>query len=379
MFWTAATLVALALVAGASVYCVLTLLAAGSYLRQPVARALRVTPISVLKPLYGAEPGLEPLLATFFTQEYPNYELIFAVRSADDPAAAVVRRLSAAHPHVPSKLILTGEPEWPNAKVWSLEKMTAEARFDLLAMCDSDIAVGPDFLRRMAGEFENPGLALTTCPYRAVPGGGLWSTLEAIGANTEFLSGVLVARLLEGMRFAVGPAVVARRQAIAAIGGWARVREYLAEDFMLGHLAAGAGLGVGLSRYVVDHHIGGPSMRENFAHRLRWCRSTRCSRPAGYVGQLFTNPTPLILLLLALAPQWWPVCAVAAALRAAAAWATAGPVLHDPLTAKRWWLIPAQDLLSFLFWVAGFFGRTIRWRGRQYDLHPDGRFTPTIR
>lgn len=379
MLWTAATLVALALVAGASVYCVLTLVAVRSYLRQPVARARGVTPISVLKPLYGAEAGLESLLATFFTQEYPNYELIFAVRTGSDPAAAVVRRLSEAHPHVPSRLILTGEPEWPNAKVWSLERMTAEARFELLALCDSDIGVGPDFLRRMAGEFENPGLALTTCPYRAVPGRGLWSTLEAMGANTEFLSGVMVARLLEGMRFAVGPTIVARRQAIAAIGGWARVKDYLAEDFMLGRLAAEAGLGVGLSRYVVDHHIGGTAMRENFTHRLRWCRSTRCSRPAGYVGQVFTNPTPLILLLLALAPHWWPVCAAAAALRAAAAWATAGPVLRDPLTARRWWLLPVQDLLSFLFWAAGFFGNTIRWRGRQYVLHPDGRFTPTTR
>ncbi|MCC7234299.1 MAG: bacteriohopanetetrol glucosamine biosynthesis glycosyltransferase HpnI [Bryobacterales bacterium] len=372
-------MVALALVAGASVYCVLTLVAVRSYLRQPVARARGVTPISVLKPLYGAEAGLESLLATFFTQEYPNYELIFAVRTGSDPAAAVVRRLSEAHPHVPSRLILTGEPEWPNAKVWSLERMTAEARFELLALCDSDIGVGPDFLRRMAGEFENPGLALTTCPYRAVPGRGLWSTLEAMGANTEFLSGVMVARLLEGMRFAVGPTIVARRQAIAAIGGWVRVKDYLAEDFMLGRLAAEAGLGVGLSRYVVDHHIGGTAMRENFTHRLRWCRSTRCSRPAGYVGQVFTNPTPLILLLLALAPHWWPVCAAAAALRAAAAWATAGPVLRDPLTARRWWLLPVQDLLSCLFWAAGFFGNTIRWRGRQYVLHPDGRFTPTTR
>jgi ceramide glucosyltransferase len=336
-------------------------------------------PVSVLKPLYGAEPGLEALLRTFFEQEYPNYEILFAVRREDDPAVAVVNSLCAEYSHVPARLLITGEPEWPNAKVWSLNRMTSAARHDLLAMCDSDIAVRPDFVRRLAAEFENPGLALTTCPYRAVPGNTFWSTLEAIGANTEFLSGVVVARMLEGMRFAVGPTIVARKQAIAAIGGWQRVREYLAEDFVLGQLAAGAGLGVGLSRYVVDHHIGGAALKENFAHRLRWCRSTRRSRPAGYVGQLFTNPTPLILLLLALKPAWWPVCAGAAVLRALAAWATAGPVLHDPLTARRWFLVPVQDLLSFAFWCAGFFGNAIHWRGRQYTLHPDGRFTPTAR
>ena len=369
--------IALALVAGASVYCVLTLIAARSYLRQPEARLRGVVPVSILKPLAGAEPNLEELLRTFFEQQYPNYEILFAVRQQTDAAVPVVQRLCAEYPHVPARLLITGEPEWPNAKVWSLDRMTAEARFDLLAMCDSDIAVRPDFVRRLAAEFENPGLALTTCPYRAVPGGSLWSTLEAIGANTEFLSGVLVARLLEGMRFAVGPTIVARRQAITAIGGWQRVREYLAEDFVLGQFAAEAGLGVGLSRYVVDHHIGGAAMRENFAHRLRWCRSTRRSRPAGYAGQLFTNPTPLILLLLALQPAWWPICAGAAVLRALAAWATAGPVLHDSLTTRRWFLLPLQDLLSFAFWCAGFFGNTIHWRGRQYKLHPDGRFSPT--
>lgn len=367
---------ALALVAGASVYCVLTLLAVRSWLGQPEARQRGVAGVSILKPLHGAEPGLESLLRTCFEQHYPNFEILFAVRQESDAAVAIVRRLADEYPHVPSQLIVTGEPPWPNAKVWSLEAMTVAARFDLLAMCDSDIAVRPDFLHRLAAEFENPGLALTTCPYRAVPGPTIWSTLEAIGANTEFLSGVLVARMLEGMRFAVGPTIVARKQAIAAIGGWQRVREYLAEDFVLGQFAAESGLGVGLSRYVVDHHIGGAALRQNFAHRLRWCRSTRRSRPAGYVGQVFTNPTPLIVILLALQPAWWPACLAAAALRALAAWATAGPALHDPLTARRFYLVPVQDLLSFAFWLLGFFGDTIQWRGRQYRLHSDGRFTP---
>ncbi|HZO51761.1 MAG TPA: ceramide glucosyltransferase, partial [Bryobacteraceae bacterium] len=260
---------ALALVAGASIFCVLTLIAVRSYLRQPESRLRGAVPVSILKPLYGAEPGLEALLRTFFAQEYPNYEILFAVRQETDAAVSVVRRLCEQYPHVPARLLVTGEPEWPNAKVWSLEHMTAEARYDLLAMCDSDIAVRPDFVRRVAAEFENPGLALTTCPYRAIPGGTVWSTLEAIGANTEFLSGVMVARLLEGMRFAVGPAIIARKQAIAAIGGWQRVREYLAEDFVLGQFAANEGLGVGLSPYVVDHHIGGAALRQNFGHRLR--------------------------------------------------------------------------------------------------------------
>ncbi|MBK5294360.1 MAG: glycosyltransferase, partial [Acidobacteriia bacterium] len=252
--------------------------------------------------------------------------------------------------------------------------MMAEARYELLAMSDSDVRVSPDFLQTMAAEFQDPALGLTTCPYRAVPGKGLWSRLEAIGMNTEFLAGILVARFLEGMKFAVGPTIVARRGTLEAIGGMERVKDYLAEDFVLGQFASEAGLGVGLSSYVIEHRIGTSDFAANARHRLRWCRSTRRSRPAGYAGQLFTNPVPFVLLLFVVAPGWWPLCAVTLAARVAAAWATAGWVLRDPLCKRLWWLVLLEDVASFAFWAAGFFGNTIDWRGRKYYLRRDGRF-----
>ena len=330
----------------------------------------------MLKPLHGADEGLEDNLRSFFTQQYPAYELLFAVREEADAAVAIARRLMAAFPAVPARLLVTGEPPYPNAKVFSLEHMMAAARHDLLVMSDSDIRATPDMLRVLAAEFQNPGLALTTCPYRAVPGAGLWSTLEAIGMNTEFLGGILVARMIEGMKFAVGPTIAARRQVIEAIGGFERLKDYLAEDFVMGQLAAREGFGVGLSSYVIEHRIGSQDWRTNARHRLRWARSTRRSRPLGYLGQLFTNPTALALLLLAVNWNWWPVAAWSMLLRYAAAEAVAQGVLHDPLCARRWWMIPLQDLLSFLFWIAGFFGNTITWRGRRYRLLRDGRFVP---
>jgi ceramide glucosyltransferase len=192
--------------------------------------------------------------------------------------------------------------------------------------------------------------------------------------NTEFLAGVLVARMLEGMRFAVGPAMAARRETLVGIGGFDRVKDYLAEDFMLGKLAAEAGWGVGLSSCTIEHRIGAQRFRPNLEHRLRWVRSTRRSRPVGYAGQFFTYSLPLALLLVALQPCWWPVAAFAAAVRALAAWAVAGWVLHDPLTRRRWWLVPVQDLASFALWAAGFFGNTVSWRGRRYVLYKDGTF-----
>jgi ceramide glucosyltransferase len=209
-----------------------------------------------------------------------------------------------------------------------------------------------------------------------VPGRGFWSVLEAIGMNTEFLGGILVARIVEGMKFAVGPTIVARKAALLSFGGFDRLKDYLAEDFVMGKLASEHGWRVSLSSYVIEHRIGSQGFRENLRHRLRWARSTRRSRPGGYLGQLFTNPLPLALLLMALKPDWWPVLALTALFRALAAWAVAGWVLHDPLTAKRWWLVPVQDMVSFFLWLAGFFGNTIEWRGRIYYLRPDGRFEP---
>ncbi|HEU0123329.1 MAG TPA: glycosyltransferase [Bryobacteraceae bacterium] len=364
-----------ALLLGSWVYCVLTWLAARNYLAQSVPETASREPISILKPLSGLDDGLEENLRSFFTQDYPSFEILFAVRTEADPAHALVERLRTQYPGVPAKLLLTGEPPWPNAKSWSLHLMQQEALHNLLVMSDSDIRVDSAMLRTLAREFSDPHLAVTTCPYRAVPGPSFWSKLEAIGMNTEFLGGVLVARMLDGMKFALGPTIAARKSAIEAVGGWPYLQEFLAEDFVLGNEAAAKGLGVALSRYVVEHRIGAQSFAKNAHHRLRWCRSTRRSRPAGYVGQLFTNPLPISLALLGVLPASWPAFLGTLLLRTLAAHAAAGRVLRDPLTAREFYLVPLQDLLSFFFWVGGFFGNTIDWRGETYLLEKDGRFT----
>jgi ceramide glucosyltransferase len=364
----------LALVAGSMAYCVLTVVAAARYRAVRPGEPAEWPPISVLKPLAGVDDGLEENLRTFFEQQYPEFEILFAVREADDPAVAVLDRLRARYPGVPARLIVTGEPPYPNAKVFSLDRMLAASRFPLVVMSDSDVRVTPDMLRVMAREFADPGVGMITCPYRAVAGRSIWSTLEAVGLNTEFLGGVLVARMLDGMKFALGPTIAARREVLERIGGFDAVKDYLAEDFVMGKLAAERGAGVILSSYAIEHRIGAQGFAANLRHRLRWSRSTRRSRPWGYVGQVFTDPLPLALALWAARPGWWPVALAAVALRAAAGWATAWGVLRDPLTRRRWWLTPLQDLASFLVWAAGFFGNTILWRGRRYYLRKDGRF-----
>lgn len=375
---TAAAVLAGVILLGSWVFCLLTVAAARRYLADrdsPLPEPAAWPPISVLKPLHGVDEGLEANLVSFFEQDYPDFEIHFAARASNDGGLKLAREIASRYPGVPAYFHVSGEPPTPNAKAFSLRIMMAAARHELLVMADSDIRADRALLRGAASEFSDPAVGVATCPYRAVPGtGSFWSLLEAIGMNTEFWGGALTARLVEGgVHFAVGPTIIARRQAVEAAGGWAALGEFLAEDFVLGQAAARAGYRVILSRRTVEHRIGSQPWRANFRHRLRWCRSTRRSRPAGYLGQLFTYPLPLAILLALLWPAAWPALAVTALLRAAAAHAVSGWVLADPLCRRYWYLVPVQDILSFIFWIAGFFGNTIEWRGRRYLLLRDGR------
>jgi ceramide glucosyltransferase len=364
-------IIAACLLAGTIAYCALVVIAVRAYLAQKTVHAGELAPISVLKPLAGVDEGLADNLRSFFAQDHPDFELLFAVRESTDPAVQVVETLRAEFPSRSARLILTGEPPYPNAKVFSLDRMLGEAKHDLLVMSDSDIRVKPGFLRAIASEFRDPDIALATCPYRATAGRSFWSNLEAEGMNTEFLAGMMVARLVEGVKFAVGPTIAARKSALAGIGGFAVLKDYLAEDFVMGKFAAEAGFGVILSRHIVQHHIGSESLRANASHRLRWARSTRRSRPLGYLGQVFTHTLPIAAIILPFRPSWWPSLLLALVFRTVAAWATCAWILG---IRPRWLLLILQDMLGFVFWLAGLAGNTILWRGRRYYLYSDGRF-----
>jgi ceramide glucosyltransferase len=356
---------------GCWVYCVLAVAAAVRHKRscRPLAPGIPV-PISILKPLAGLDEGLEENLRSYFEQDYEEFELLFAVRHEWDPAAGVVCQLMAKYPSVRARLILTGEPPYPHAKVYSLQRMLDESRHDLIVMSDSDVRVRRDFCQSLAAEFSDERLGLVTCPYRAVAGKTIWSRLEALGMNTDFHAGLFTAVMMEGTKFAVGPTIVARKQVLNALGGLERVKDYLSsEDFMLGRIAADQGFVVRLSPYVVEHRIGSEKMLQNFSHRLRWARTTRRSRPWGYVGQFFTHPLPVSLGICLLTHGHWAFLLVTMILRMAAAWTVSEQILRARVP---WLLLPLQDFLGFAFWIAGFFGNSIHWRGQRYTLNRDG-------
>jgi ceramide glucosyltransferase len=362
------------LLTGSLIYCVMIVVATRRFLSATLPAPGNKPPISVLKPLCGHDDGLEENLRSFFVQDYPEYEVLFGVHRQNDPAVAVAEKIiSEFSGQISARLIITGESPIPNAKAFSLNRMVRDAHYDVLVMSDSDVRVTPSLLLHLAQELQDDHVGLISCPYRAVPGKSLWSRLEAIGMNTELLGGVLVARMIEGMRFALGCTVAVRRRVLEDMGGFGYLQEFLAEDFVIGQRAAELGHDVLFSSYVIEHRIGSQGMMHNLGHRMRWARSTRRSRPLGYWGQIFTYPLPLALLFCAAYPAAWPVLFLTLILRAGAALATARNIVHDPVTQKQWWLLPVQDVIGFFIWISGFVGDKIVWRNRKCTVLRDGR------
>jgi ceramide glucosyltransferase len=335
-------------------------------------------PVTLLKPLCGLEPNLEANLESFFRQDYPHFEIIFGTRDHND-ALEMVRALQPRYPRVGVKIVCSGEPDRPNAKVCSLEKMYAAAAFDYLVISDSDVCVTPDYLREVVCPLLDPSVGMVTCLYRGVPTGGIWSHLEALGMSVEMTSGVLVAEMLEGMRFALGPTMATRRDVLERVGGIAPLADFCADDYLLGNQIYRSGYTVVLSPRVIDHVVLNRSFEASLSHQVRWMKSTRFSRRMGHVGSALTFAMPFGLLgmaaaialgspLLAAALLIWAVLN-RIILSVAVGWAVVG----DPHALRYCWLYPVRDLLGFFLWCASFMGRSITWRGTRYRLAPGGK------
>jgi len=345
-----------------------------------------LSPVTLLKPLHGMEPHLRQNLESFFQQDYPAYEIVFGVRNANDPALAVVRELAARYPGVVVRTILSGDPAWPNAKVHNLHNMLAAASHNLLVISDSDARVEPGYLRAVTAPLATPEVGLVTCLYRGVHNGGLWGRLEALGMSVELTSGVLVADMLEGMKFALGPTMATRRDCLEKIGGFAGISDYLADDYVLGNRMHAAGYRVVLSHHVIEHMVVNRSLFGSFQHQIRWAKSTRRSRPKGHIGAglTFTMPYALLgfgaALVLGHTAAAWMILAAGVLNRALQSAVVGWGVVRDPQARSLLWLYPVRDLLGFSYWAASFLGgNSTTWRGDRYLIQPGGRMVRETR
>ncbi len=334
-------------------------------------------PISILKPLRGADPRMYEAFRSHCLQDYPEFEIIFGVAEAGDPAVAEVERLQREFPSRPIHLMVCPELLGTNRKVSTLVQLLPRARYDLLLINDSDILVPADYLRKIAAGFASKGVSasrtgMVTALYRATAGTTLASRLEALTIATDFAGGVLGAYALEGrLTFGLGATLAVRREALAAIGGLRPLLDCLADDHDLGNRLARAGYDVVLAPLVVETALPGTSFREMLEHQLRWARTIRDRRPRGYIGLGVTHVVPWALLAClcsGLAGWSLGLVAVSGLLRFSVAAALCTSVLRDRAAGLDLWMLPLRDAVAALVWITSFAGNTVEWRGERFRL-----------
>ena len=334
--------------------------------------------VSILKPLHGIEPQLEANLESFFKQDYPEYEVLFAVDSASDAALPIAKAVCARHPHVSSTVIVTGEPPWPNRPVHSFARMTELAKTEILVTSDSDVMVDPSYLRAVVAPVLEPRTGMLTCLYRGLSTGGFWSLLDAIGMSVEMTAGVLTANLLEGMKFGLGPTIVVRRDALEAIGGYAVLGHYGPNDFVIGNMIAQRGYHVALSSYIISHVAPPMTFTQMLQRHLRWAVGTRYSRPKGHLGSGLVYSVPYGILgfagasLLRMPQLGLALLACSLLNRSVEAYVIGWGVTRDPECRRGFWFYALRDGLGFLVWVASYLGSGLRWRSGAYELRRGG-------
>jgi ceramide glucosyltransferase len=349
--------------------------AALRFARRPLPRAAEQPPISVLKPLHGAEPGLYENLRSFVEQDYTTVQIVLGVSDAEDGAIEAARTLLRDCPGGNVVLVIDRRVRGSNQKVSNLENMLPAAEHDILVLADSDMRVNHRYLAAVAAPLDDPGAGVVTCLYKGASTGGLWSDLGALQINFGFLANALFADSLDLGGGCFGATIVLRRATLGRIGGFARLRNELADDRRIGDAVREQGLAVVLSRYLVEARVYEPSFAALWRHELRWARTVRRLSPAGFAGSVATHP--LAIALLAVAGTGFGVTAcllfgITCLLR----WTSAGMMARAlGLATDRLWLLPLRDVLSFAVFVASFFGRRVIWRDQYFDVEPSGRMT----
>jgi ceramide glucosyltransferase len=363
------------------VYYLLAIWASIRFLRKrldgPQAKA--VPPVSILKPVYGADSSTYQNFRSHCLQDYPEYEIIFALNEASDPALALIERLQREFPERSIRVVVCPDVYGTNRKVGKLIHVLPEARYEHLLINDGDVRVTPDYLRRVMRHFADERVGMVTCLYRGVPARTLGSKLEALGINTDFTAGVLVAEQMErGLRFGLGSTLALSRKALAEVGGFEVLSYHLADDYELGVRLADAGYQVVLSEVVVDVMVEEYSFPSFFTHQLRWARGTRNSRPLGYVGLILTFGTLWALLAVVASGgtrPGWDLFGVALAARCLMALVVGTRVLAAEDVLRNFWLLPFRDLIAVVVWAGSFTGRTVVWGGKEFILE-DGKLRP---
>lgn len=327
--------------------------------------------VSVLKPLRGLDPNTEAALLSQVQQDYPEFEVLFGVQDESDAAAAPVRRLQARFPNLCIKLV-TGSPDFPNGKVGTLSALAEQARYPIWVVNDGDIRVNRDYLSSVVAPLQDSSVGVVTCPYRALAH-NLPAAWESLGITTDFMPSTFVAQTLGVREFGFGSTLAFRAADLSEVGGFAALGSYIADDYQLAKRLTGLGKRALLSEYVVETSLGEDSWAGVWHHQLRWARTIRASKGAGFAGLPVTHAGAWAAVALCCG-DFRPAFALIG-LRLLSAFFFSRFILRHRVVSSLFWLAPAWDLYAFAVWGASYCGKTVRWRDKTLTIDSAGRIT----
>jgi ceramide glucosyltransferase len=371
--WAGYTLTALAMT-----YGIIACIAASRRIRSSPLPAGAPPPVTILKPLCGAEPETYECLRSFCDQAYPEVQVVFGVCDSQDPVLAIVARLQKEFPQRDLSVAIDRRQHGSSRKVSNLINMMPLARHDFLVLSDSDVRVGRDYLAKVVAPLHDERVGIVTCAYHGNPRPGLWALLGSLFINEWFMPSVRVAALAGSRSFAFGVTIAVRRQVLASIGGFVSIADQLADDYRLGELTRRLGLRTVLSEVVVETCVAELNFGDLVRHELRWLRTIRALRPLGYSFSFVTFGVPVALLGALFARGTAP------ALGMFAVTALARVALHlftrRPGAAPfQFAVLPLRDVLSLSLWAWSFVTRRVHWREDRYQVTRDGSVQPVVR
>ncbi len=368
--WIGGAFAALAVIAIA--YQLIALIAVRRYFARPAPRGSAAPAVTMLKPLYGAEPRLAENLASFLRQDYAGpLQMLCGVGHPDDPAVAAVAQLRAAHPDASIDLATGPRAPGANAKIGNIAAMMPAARHDILVLSDSDMAVDSDYLAKLIAALDQPGVGAVTCLYAGRGDAGVWSRISAAAMSCTGLPNMVMALATSIAQPCLGSTIAIRRETLDAIGGFERFADVLADDYAIGEAVAALGLKVAVPPMLLTHACAHKSLGEVWRQHLRWSATIRGVAPLRHAGSGVTHALAFALLTVPFLPlAGLLLTAMALAIRLLMA-----RTVERIAGVRRGfsYLLPLADLIEFAAFIASFAARAIDWRGSQLTISEKGR------